>query len=127
ENYKGAIARDLHNGIAYGTTELHVLRAGNMMSSDFLFYISQSPQFRKFGTGMMYGTGGQKRIGTDFVLNTMIPIPPLREQKAIVEFIIDKIQKTATAIALKQKQITALREYKATLINSAVTGKIKII
>ena len=34
--------------------------------------------------------------------------------------------KIATAIACKQAEIEKLKEYKATLINSAVTGKIKI-
>jgi type I restriction enzyme S subunit len=37
-----------------------------------------------------------------------------------------QIQKIDQAIALQQQQIEKLKEYKTTLINSAVTGKIKI-
>ena len=34
--------------------------------------------------------------------------------------------KIATAISLKEQEIEKLKEYKSTLINSAVTGKIKV-
>ena len=53
-------------------------------------------------------------------------LPPITEQQAIVTFIEISDQKIATAISLKEKEIEKLKEYKATLINSAVTGKIRI-
>jgi type I restriction enzyme S subunit len=55
-----------------------------------------------------------------------IVVPPIEEQKDIVEFIDTQTQKIDQAIALQQQQIDKLKEYKTTLINSAVTGKIKI-
>jgi type I restriction enzyme S subunit len=33
----------------------------------------------------------------------------------------------ATAISLKEKEIEKLKEYKATLINGAVSGKIRVV
>lgn len=56
-----------------------------------------------------------------------IPIPPLKEQTAIVAHIEKESAKIDQAIALNQQQIDKLKEYKATLINSAVTGKIKVV
>ncbi|MCF0056122.1 restriction endonuclease subunit S [Dyadobacter sp. CY356] len=53
-------------------------------------------------------------------------VPPYKEQKEIVSYIENINQKIATAISLKQKEIEKLKEYKSTLINSAVTGKIKV-
>ncbi|TKT91401.1 restriction endonuclease subunit S [Dyadobacter frigoris] len=53
-------------------------------------------------------------------------LPPFEEQKKIVSFIEIVSKKIATAISLKQKEIEKLKEYKSTLINSAVTGKIKV-
>lgn len=53
-------------------------------------------------------------------------VPPYEEQKDIVSYIENINQKIATAISLKQKEIEKLKEYKSTLINSAVTGKIKV-
>lgn len=53
-------------------------------------------------------------------------VPPVEEQTAIVAHIETESAKIDKAIAIQQQQIDKLKEYKATLINSAVTGKIKI-
>lgn len=55
-----------------------------------------------------------------------IPIPPIEEQISIANYVETSSQKITTAITLKQQEILKLQEYKATLINSAVTGKIKV-
>lgn len=55
-----------------------------------------------------------------------IILPPMDEQAAIVELLNKQTQDTELAIKMLQNQISALKEYKYTLINSAVTGKIKI-
>lgn len=54
------------------------------------------------------------------------PLPPLNEQRAIVAFIDEASLKIENAIFIKQRQIAKLKEYKSTLINAAVTGKIKV-
>jgi type I restriction enzyme S subunit len=43
-----------------------------------------------------------------------------------VEYLKATTSKIATAISFKEQEIEKLKEYKATLINSAVTGKIKV-
>ncbi|MFD2741681.1 restriction endonuclease subunit S [Sulfitobacter aestuarii] len=53
--------------------------------------------------------------------------PSVEEQKEIVKHIEFEMAKIDGAIELKERQIEALKEYKATLINAAVTGKIKVI
>lgn len=53
-------------------------------------------------------------------------IPPLDEQQKIVDFLDGQIPLIDKAIDIQQQQINKLKEYKATLINSAVTGKIKV-
>jgi type I restriction enzyme S subunit len=52
--------------------------------------------------------------------------PPISEQKQIVSYIETQSTKIDKAIVLQQTQIEKLKEYKATLIDSAVTGKIKV-
>lgn len=54
-------------------------------------------------------------------------IPSQEEQLSIVRFVEEKTQRINEAMIIKQKQITVLKEYKTSLINSAVTGKIKVI
>ncbi|PPK78252.1 type I restriction enzyme S subunit [Methylobacter tundripaludum] len=58
--------------------------------------------------------------------NIFITIPLLKEQVAIVAHIETESAKIDQAISIQQQQINKLKEYKATLINSAVTGKIKV-
>ncbi len=62
----------------------------------------------------------------DKLINLKCLCPPLSEQTAIVSFIESKSAKIDRAISLQTQQIEGLKEYKSTLIDSAVTGKIKI-
>lgn len=57
----------------------------------------------------------------------MLPVVPVDEQRQIANYLDEHLVKMENAIALKQDQITALKEYKTSLINAAVTGKIKVI
>src|SRR6056297_1133155 len=45
ENGKGAICRGLENGIGFGTTELHILRPREGVSTEFLWYVLRSKPF----------------------------------------------------------------------------------
>ncbi|MCK6600056.1 MAG: restriction endonuclease subunit S [Bdellovibrionaceae bacterium] len=53
-------------------------------------------------------------------------LPPLAEQKTIAKHIETQSAKIDKTIALQEKQIEKLKELKSTLIDSAVTGKIKV-
>jgi len=55
-----------------------------------------------------------------------IPIPPLDEQKAIAAFLGFETEKIDTMISKIKKQIELLNEYKQSLINHVVTGKIDV-
>lgn len=56
-----------------------------------------------------------------------MPIPPVSEQQAIITHLQEQTSKIDKAIGQRQEQIVKLKEYKQSLINEAVTGKIKII
>ncbi len=60
------------------------------------------------------------------IKNIPIMVMPLVEQKTIVHYLGKVNAKIATAISLKEQEIEKLKEYKASLINEAVTGKIKV-
>jgi len=53
-------------------------------------------------------------------------LPPKQEQKQIVDFIENQTSKIDNAIDLQQKQIDKLKEYKTSLIDSIVTGKVRV-
>ncbi len=83
ENFKGALVRDLKNGIGFGTTELHVLRAKADACPEFLFYLTMSEPFRERGVANMTGSAGQKRVPTGFLRNFRFDCPDRDEQEHI--------------------------------------------
>lgn len=66
------------------------------------------------------------RASSDFIGNLKIVNPPFEEQIKIASFVDKQNELFDMNIALQKAQIEKLKEYKTTLINSAVTGKIKI-
>lgn len=66
------------------------------------------------------------RASSEFIGNLKLVNPPLEEQIKIASFIDKQNELFDMNIALQKMQIEKLKEYKTTLINSAVTGKIKI-
>ena len=62
----------------------------------------------------------------DKLSNFIVCQPPLQNQNDIVHHIEQESAKIDRAIALQEQKIEKLKELKATLIDSAVTGKIKV-
>ena len=121
ENGKGALANGLENGIAFGTTELHVLRPLGSIDARFLFYLTTSHHFRKIGASEMYGAGGQKRVPDDFARNLVHPIPSDSEQRAIAAFLDRETDRIDALIEKKERLIELLQEERTALITRAVT------
>lgn len=126
ENGKGAIARNLKNGLAFGTTELHVMRTGSALLPDYLFHLTMSYPFRKIGESEMYGAGGQKRVPEIFLKDFRIGLPPLNEQNEIVKYISNVNHKIDQQMLKTSEAINRLAEYRSALITNAVTGKIDV-
>ncbi|EPY0439726.1 restriction endonuclease subunit S [Campylobacter upsaliensis] len=53
-----------------------------------------------------------------------IPLPPLQEQEEIAEFLDSKVAQIDSVIEKTKKQIKLIKEYKNTLINEAVCGRV---
>lgn len=126
ENGKGAYLDTLQTPIGFGSTEFHVLRVKKNCDPKFLYYVTKSHSFMDMGEGLMIGSAGQKRVPTSFMQNYLVAIPDIETQIEIVNFIDQRLGEIAEAIDLQKKQIGKLKEYKTTLINDAVTGKIKV-
>lgn len=127
ENGKGALMRGLAGGIAFGTTELTVLRPSDeRLSHTFLACVVSSPIFLRLGEGHMYGAGGQKRVPDDFAREFRIALPSRSEQDAIVEHIKATHERFDALTAAATSAISLLQERRAALISAAVTGKIDL-
>jgi type I restriction enzyme, S subunit len=126
ENGKGALIHDLEPGFGFGTTELVVLRPGINLNKEFLYYISISQEIRLGGAAYMTGAGGLKRVPDSFYADLMWPLPPMQEQLAIVNYLDEELSKADLLIKKATQSIELLREYRSSIILSAVSGKIDV-
>ncbi len=86
QNRKSVIFKNLINGYAAGTTELHIIRTiPNSLLAEYLLWFVKSPYFIEGGVNTYTGTAGQQRIHKDYLPNCLVPVPPDEEQQRIVE------------------------------------------
>lgn len=121
ENGKGAIATGLTNGVAFGTTELHVLRPSPTLDARFLFYLTIAHDFRSQGGSEMLGAGGQKRVPEDFLKDWMPVLPRIEVQQRIARFLDEKTSRIDALIEKKQALLERLAEKRQALITRVVT------
>lgn len=84
ENGKAGIARNLTNGIGFGSSEYYVVRASDQTMPNWLFHWLTTGSFRERAAAKMTGTGGLQRVPRSVVEEEKIPLPPLDVQQAIV-------------------------------------------
>ena len=77
ENGKLGIARNLKNGVGFGSSEFVVLRPNEGLDAEYLYYFLSRSCFREYGAQQMTGAVGHKRIPKEFVEQLQIPLPPL--------------------------------------------------
>lgn len=122
ENGNIAIAKDLLNGVGFGSSELYVFRC-NKVDTKFMFYYLRNNTFKDGCISTMTGTGGLKRVSASFIENYIIAIPQIEEQQEIADFLDKKCTAIDSAIAKKEQLIEKLEGYKKSLIYECVTGK----
>lgn len=76
-----------------------------------------------YGLGQGVSNVGRWRLQTDKFLNFYLPLPSIKEQQQIVEFLDNKTSKIDSLIADKEKMIIEYEAYKKSLIYEYVTGK----
>ncbi|MCT7627048.1 restriction endonuclease subunit S [Aliarcobacter butzleri] len=73
------------------------------------------------------GAGVRQTLNFGDIAETLLVNPPLEEQIKIAEYIENQTIKIDKAIELQQNYISKLKEYKASLIDSVVTGKVRVV
>ena len=84
ENRKSAIVTSLPNGIGAGTTELFVFRSQCVLP-EYGLYFFKSDSFINHCAGSFNGVVGQQRVSKSIIESIKFPLPPLSEQKRIVD------------------------------------------
>ncbi|HHK6149206.1 TPA: restriction endonuclease subunit S, partial [Edwardsiella piscicida] len=103
-----------------------VLRALDEIYPSFYGYLLKLPSY----IAALQQTASFIRDGQDLNFDNFskvdLFIPPIEEQKEIANYVSAFMKSSDEGIELLLAQIEKLKEYKTSLINSAVTGKIKI-
>jgi type I restriction enzyme S subunit len=103
-----------------------VLKPLKPIDPDYYGYLFKTPMYIK----ALQNTSNFIRDGQDLNFGNFsqvdLFIVPLSEQKQIVEYIKSQLGDFEKHLELLNQQIEKLKEYKTTLINDAVTGKIKV-
>lgn len=126
ENGKGAVMAGLVGGAGFGTTELIILRPEEDVDARFLYYVTQSSNFRKIGEAAMLGSGGQKRVPDLFVKDFEMHWPPHEDQVVIATYIDAETKRLDRLMQHVDEEILLLKELRSATITDAVLGRIDV-
>lgn len=105
ENGKGAVAKDLINGVGAGSTEFHVLRPIPGKSNPYWLYeLTMLTGFRDEARSRMTGTGGQLRVPIGFLEYYPISLPPIDMQN-VFEAIVEQSDKSKFELQYVNKNV----------------------
>ena len=101
-----------------------VLRSFDI-TNKYLRYLMLSHRFIDIVNNSTYGSK-MPRANWEFIGDLEKPLPPPNEQLQIVKHIEAKLIKIDNTIAQAKQSIALIQAYKTTLINDAVSGKLKV-
>lgn len=125
--------RSFQGGIEYSeytgcvSSAYVALKPGKQVYARYFKYLLKSTRYIEAlqSTSNLVRDGQALRFDNFSMVDLLVV--PQDEQKQIADYLDANGVKTDSAIAIKERQIAALKEYKTSLINAAVTGKIKVI
>lgn len=109
QNGKHAIARNLLDGVGFGSTEFHVIRPSALILPEWIHFFIRQPYFLREATSYFVGAVGQQRVPESFLANYGIPLPPLSEQKQIAAKVQEMTREVERARAACEAQLEAAR------------------
>ena len=111
QNGKHAIARNLLDGVGFGSTEFHVIRPSALILPEWLHFFIRQSYFLREATSYFVGAVGQQRVPESFLANYGIPLPPLSEQTRIaskIQELMAEVERARTACEAQLKEAKAL-------------------
>lgn len=124
ENGKQGIAKDLDNGVGFGSSEYIVFRPSEKILSEYIYYVLATPEFKEGGKKNLLGACELKRLSKDYVNTYEIPLPPLPEQKRIVEQLDSLSEKTKALQNIYEQMLLDCNELKQSFLCKAFAGEL---
>ena len=120
----GGIGISQYNGVTSPDYRVFNLKDNKMNPRYFLYIFEtyyRNKIFYAFGQGA--ANLGRWRLPAKNFYSIYIPVAPIEEQQAIVSYLDQKCTQIDNLIAIKQKKIEKLQQYKKSVIYEYVTGK----
>lgn len=125
ENGKLGIARELKNGVGYGSSEFIVFRVvKEKVLPDFIYYCLQEPFFKQEGKRRMIGACGLKRLPKDYVKEKVLGVPSIHQQHLIVSTLDNLSSKCKVLQDNYNKTLSLCDDLKQSLLRKAFNGEL---
>lgn len=124
QNGKHVIAKDLIDGIGFGTTEFHVLRPCHETLPEWVHFFIRQPYFLREAMAYFTGAVGQQRVPDSFLSNYIIPLPLKEEQKRIATDLKEKMAQAEKLRASIEKQLEAINALPQAILRKAFRGEL---
>lgn len=119
---KGTIDKPLFVEIPFWAIDtMFYTKILDIVHSKYFYYLCLTIDFKIYTSGSAIPSMTQSDLA-----EIIFPFAPLQEQKQIAEFLDSEISKIDSIIEKIKKQIELIKEYKSTLINQAVCGRIGV-
>ncbi|MBD3886217.1 restriction endonuclease subunit S [Phormidium tenue FACHB-886] len=124
QNRKSVVFSNLPNNYGAGTTELSIFRSlSESVDPKYVLLFLKTPSFINEGVLRMTGTAGQQRIPREYFAGCAFPLPPLAEQKRIVEKV-DELMALCDRLQASQEARDNLRQkLRASAIDSLMNAE----
>lgn len=118
-----------YSGVTSPDYRVFVLDDTEENDSSYYLYLMQMCYFNRIFYGLGQGVSGMGRwrLQADKFMNFPVVVPPVDEQKEIVSYLNEKCKQLDTLIRNKQQYLTAIENYKKSLIYEYVTGKKEVV
>lgn len=125
--WMGALGVSHYDGIVSPAYGVYRQKVANTFNSEYLEYLLKTTRYIEHYNRVSTGLHSSRlRFYGHMFFNMKLGFPCLDEQKEIIADIKNQTSKIELAVENLANQIEKLKEYKTTLINDAVTGKIKV-
>ncbi|MFB7307830.1 restriction endonuclease subunit S [Streptomyces sp. NPDC056192] len=124
ENGKIAVAANLHGGRAVGSTEFFVLRSTGAIEPRLLMYYLLQPELRKAAAQAMTGAVGLRRVPRSYLEAIELPLPPIAEQRRIIEALEDHLSHADEAMKYFKTGTQKISTLSKSVSSRAVSGNL---
>lgn len=125
--WMGALGVSNYDGIVSPAYGVYRQKVANTFNSEYLEYLLKTTKYIEHYNRVSTGLHSSRlRFYGHMFFNMKLGFPCLDEQNEIIASIKNQTSKIELAVENLTNQIEKLKEYKTTLINDAVTGKIKV-